>query len=216
MSFFQNVFIQDFFADRHEYLYYAVPSNYGRGDNIVSSWGVAPFNLSGNDLSGNSKNTLTIGYAIDSEYKNWSYISINIASGVVSTSAVTVAEIVNILNNTTSFSWLFEAINSENKYVRIRQKLPSTSMRFYIVNGRAEQVLLFNKKAGVAEIHSDVEKHLISNRFTSESLGMLVKLDPANAVDANIIDNAKDKDGNSLGLNSASPKLDAALLRTLP
>lgn len=216
MSFYQNVFAHDFFADRHVYLNYEVPANWGRGDNIVSSWGVAPFNLNGNDSDSNSKNILRIGYAKDPEYKLWVYENYDVTTGAASSSSVKVWEVVSALNNNSSFALLFEAINVEDKYVRIRQKLPTTSMRFYIVNGRAESILLFNKKAGVQEMHSALEKHLIVNRYQKDSVGVLIKLDTSLNVDAAIINSATDKSGNSLGFNASSPTLDAALLRTAP
>lgn len=216
MSFFQNVFSQEFIGDRHLYLNFEVSSNKGRGSTIVSSFGVAPFNLSGNDAAGNSKSVLSIGFAIDSEYKLWTYINIDITSASASASNVSVAEIVSTLNSNIYFSERFEAIDNKES-VQIRQKTDSTKMKFYIVNGRAETLLKFNNKAGIAEMHSDLEKHLISNRFNDNSLGiaMLVKLDPANTDDKAIITNADSKNGVRSPLDPNSPTADSALLKQI-
>ena len=214
MSFFQNVFNQDFIGDRHLYLNFEVSSNKGRGDIIVSSFGTAPFNLSGNDAAGNSKSVLSIGFAIDPEHKLWTYINVDVTSTATTNTSVSVAEIVSALNTNVYFSERFEAIDNKN-YIQIRQKAESTRMKFYIVNRRAETVLKFNEKAGISEMHSNFEDHLITERFEKYSLGMLIKLDPANADDALLITNAKDKDGNSLGLNPSVPKADSDLLKNL-
>lgn len=214
MSFFQNVFNQDFIGDRHLYLNFEVSSNKGRGDTIVSSFGIAPFDLSGNDAADNSKSILSIGFAIDSEFKLWTYINVDITSTAVSSSSVFVAEIVSALNANIYFKERFEAIDNKES-VQIRQKVDSTKMKFYIVNGKAETVLKFNKKAGIMEMHSNFEDHLLENRFEKYSLGMLIKLDPENTDDALLITNAKDKYGDLLGLNPSSPVADSSLLKNL-
>lgn len=214
MSFFQNVFVEDFIGDRHLYLNFEIPANRGRGDIVVSSYGNAPFNLSGNDAEGDSNNILGIGFAIDREHKLWTYINVDVTSEAISSASVSIAEIVASLNSDVYFSERFEAIDNKNS-VHIRQKLQSVNMKFYILNNRAETKLKFNERAGIAEMHSNFEDHLIDNRFEDFSLGMLIKLDPANAVDAAIISGAKDKYGKSLGLNPSAPESDADLLRNL-
>ena len=214
MSFLQNVFTEDFISDRHLYLNFEIPANRGRGNDIVTSYGVAPFNLSGNDAEGDSNDTLGIGFAIDPEHKLWTYINVDLTTTAISSSSVSIAEIVGALNSDAVFYERFEAINNGNS-VQIRQKRDCLSMKFYILNNRAETKLKFNEKSGIAEVHSNLEDHLIENRFEEYSLGILLKLDPSNLVDAAIISGAKDKNGNSLGFNPSSPEADSDLLKNL-
>ena len=200
MSYFQNVFKQDIIlpillADNQYSPNFKIGLNSGRGDENLLSWKEPPYDLSGNDADGDSNNTLTIGFAIDPAFKNWSYISINIATGAASASAVTPEEIVENLNGSATFADRFTAevgkFKSGKSRVIITQTMPVHRLRSYIVRGRAETKLDFNQKAPVKELPSFFERHTIDNRFVDGSLGNLILLNPSSSdVDVNIIDAA--------------------------
>jgi hypothetical protein len=215
MSYFQNVFFHEFLGDRHVYLNYRLPVNIGRGNEIVVSWGTGPFDLSGNDADSNQLKYLNINYNINSSEKVWNRLSVDLTTAAASASAVKINEIVDSLNNNSIFSNYFIAVNANNNFVQIKQKLESHKMKFYIENGQAETKLLFNLKAPVFEMHSDFEKHLISNRFQKESMGILLKLSTSLNVDRNLIINASDEKGAKYGYDPDSPTSDSSLLRNL-
>ncbi len=226
MPFFQNVFRSDFegnwvLGDRHHSPKFVVPGNAGRGEELVVAWAEGPYDLSGVDADGtNTTDTLEIVYALR-EYKNWATLSIDIADGAAVASAVTADEIVANLNEDDTFAERFIAevkyvVPTENRrYVQIRSRRPATEFRFYIENGRAEDILKFNMKAGVAEAPSYFARHTIANRFTySDSQNALIELDPSTSdVHANIIDEAVDAKGISLGYDSNDVSEDWELLR---
>lgn len=230
MSFFQNPFMSEFrgnwvLADRHHIPTFVVPGNKGRGEEIVSVWNQnLPYNLSGNDSDSNSTNTLVIRYALRGEH-NWATLSINITSAAASAAAVTPQEIVSALNNNTTFTSFFQAIVSPDRFgngtgpalyrLSIKQKRPITEFRFYIVNGRAEQVLQFNARSGIAEIPSYFDRHTVNNAISrnfADSQGSIVGLDTTSNVDSAVINNAVDAYGRSLNLDSSAEKEDWELL----
>lgn len=217
MSFFQNPFTQDFIApwllsDRQYNPDFKCPRNAGRGDEMVASFGISPFDLSGNDSDGNSKNVLTISFALN-DTKNWADLEVTISGS--SLSAITLQEVVTSLQANSVFTDFFTArVRTDNK-IEIKQNKPITSMKFFIKNGRAESVLLFNKLAGVSEMPTFFERHSIENRFTySDSQNALIVLDDSGSnVDASVIDNAVDNKGISLGFDHSSPKADWQLIK---
>lgn len=221
MSFFQNVFASDFegnwvLGDRQHIPKFVCPHNAGRGDEIVAAWEVGPYNLAGNDASGNSKANLVIVYALR-EFKNWASLSVAIAGSTPATT--TAAEIVTLLNADATFAERFEASytsyqDSSVRRVVIRQRRPVTEFRFYIQNGTAEEALRFNMKAGVAELPTYFARHTMDNRFTYEdSQNHLVLLDAAgNAVDQAVINNAVDAYGRSKGFVHTTVQADWQLL----
>jgi len=224
MSFFQNPLPWDFqgswvLGDRKLSPDFRCPANKGRGDEVVVSWNLPPYNLSGNDSDGDSTDTLVIKYA-KNDLKVWYSLSINIATGAALSSAVSQTEIINNLNSNEIFATHFTAslgpyqdnIN-DNKRIIIKQKMPITKLRFYIVNGRAEEKINFNKKAGVAEMPTYYDRHSVGNYPTfTDGQSMLVLLDEGINVDAAVINNAVDGDGVSLGLDSSAPKADYQIL----
>ncbi len=223
MSFFQNPLPWDFhgiwvLGDRQLCPEFRCPSNKGRADEHVTAWNAPNYDLSGNDADGDSTDTLVIKYA-KNDLKSWFSLSINIATGAVSSSAVTAAEIVANLNANEIFATHFVASitvteNASERRINIKQKAAIGSFRFFIVNGRAEEKLNFNKKAGVAELPGFFGRHTIGNYPTyTDGQSMLILLDTANTVDENIIDNAVDHNGVSLGFSSATVKADYELLR---
>lgn len=221
MPFYQNPFTSSFegnwvLSDRHHIPKFVVPENKGRGDAIVTVHAEGPYNLSGNDADGNAKNVLNIEFAIN-DFKAWASLSCTISA--VSLAATTPSEIVESLNNNLAFSGWFTAsmidqFDSNSYRISIRQNKPSSNMRFYIKNNQAETVLLFNKKAGVAEIPSYFDRHSIANRFNfSDSANMLVFLDVDNSdVDAAVVNNAVNGKGEKLNLNASSLVDDYILL----
>jgi hypothetical protein len=166
------------------------------------AWIPHPYDLS-------SESVLTINYAWDVEYKNWSSISIDVAGE--DPSATTAYEVVAALNSNATFSGMYVAkvvTNKTDKHVLIISKTGRAKqiIKMYISNGGAETVIKFNKKANVAELPSYFERDTIANRFNYEPANNhLIKLDPEDEVDAAII--------TAAGFNPASPKEDWELLR---
>jgi hypothetical protein len=226
MSFFQNVFTYDFegnwvLGDRQHIPKFVVRRNAGRGDEMVVAWNQGPYDLSGTDADGtNTCDTLEIVFSLH-DFKNWATISVDIASGADDTSAVTSSEVVTALNANTLFAERFVASlsgwtedASGVKRVMIRQRKPATEMRFYINNGRAEEKIQFNGRAGVAELPTYFARHTIANRFSFDDCqNHLIALDPTSStVEENIIINAVDFKGVSMGYDGTTVQEDWQLL----
>lgn len=222
MTFFQNPFAKEFqgywvLGDRQHSLTFKVPVNAGRGPKLVTAWNEPTYDLSGNDADGNSADTLVMRFSLRGEAR-WAELSIDIASGAASSSAVTSEEIVSALNGNATFADRFTAqlgnFDSGKKKVMILSKQDETMITFYIVNGRAEEKLGFNARAGVAEMPTFFSSHTVDNQIagTSGSEGAVIELDTANTVDANIIDNAVNAAGRSLGFSSSTVQEDYQLL----
>ena len=229
MTYFQNVFVEDFISavgptDRQYNRNYKCPGNPGRGHDIVVTWGQNPFNLSGNDSDGNSKANLTLQFAIDSpNFKEWGKVAFDVRTGAASASAVTPEEIITLLNANATFAGWFTAtlqeIKAENgeitrKAVMIRQNQKHERMKFFVVNGGAEEILKFNGRATVQELPSYFTRHTVANRtIYTDSLGMLIALNTGLNVDAGVINTAVDKNGKSLGYSSGTVLADWQLLK---
>jgi len=226
MPFYQNVFVADFegnwvLGDRQHSPKFVVRRNSGRGDEWVVAWNEGPYDLSGDDADGtNSTDTLEIMYALR-EPKNWAMLSVDITSGAADTSAVTPQEIVAALNADTLFSERFQASldrydGSGKNRVRIHQKKPGTEMRFYVKNGRAEEKLQFNARAGVEEMPTYFGRHTIANRFDyDDSQNHVIELDiSGSSVDLNIVLNAVDDHGRAMefGWDGTNERADWELL----
>ncbi|RDJ35611.1 MAG: hypothetical protein DWQ19_12400 [Crenarchaeota archaeon] len=228
MTYFQNVFADEFnsaigpIGDRQLNQGWKCPPNTGRGRDLVITWATPTFDLSGNDSDGNSKANLTIRVSNNDGQDLWGELVVDVRTGADSASAVTVAEVVSLLNADTNFSGWFTAESKEVKNsngtsreaVLIRQIQQHERMKFYIVNGGAEEVLRFNERSGIAELPTWFDRHTIANRknFT-DSLGFLIALNTANNVDAAVIDNAKDNNDKSLGFSSGTVQADWQLLK---
>lgn len=222
--FFQNPFPAEFrgslpFEDIRFTPTYVCPPNVGRGDEQVIAWNSGPYDFSGVDADGNPAGDLVIEYAIDpNSFQNYASITIDIATAAVTSSDVSEQEVVDILNADTTFSAWFTARlerdsqSSPNQRIHVRSKMPSERIKFYVSNGRAEEKLGFNARAGVADLPDYYDRHTIVNAGNFDySVGQLVALDPdaaggASAVDTAIIDNAVDVRGNNLGFDSSNPK----------
>ena len=241
MSFFLNPFSAEFkgvwnLGDRQHSPEFKVPPNAGRGDSMVIAWNQPPYDLSGNDADGNNNKDLRIVFAIDGEFNEWVERTIDITVTAASASAVTGPNIVTDLNNDTTFSSFFVAeltkfdgVANKTRLI-IRSLRDSTRIKFFIHNGRAESVIRFNERAGIAELPSYFSRHrlgngtagghvLTSDRFTFvDGVGMLIELDPdaaggVSALDTDLIDDATDHKGNLLNLDSAVVRADYELLK---
>jgi len=86
---------------------------------------------------------------------------------------------------------------ASSKRVTIRQRKPSTEMRFYVVNGKAEELLGFNARSGVGEMPTYFDRHSIANRFSyDDNQNHVIALDTTNSeVEKNVVLNAKDAHG---------------------
>ncbi len=187
MSFFQNPFGEEFRGsmvtggERQMSLTFAVPAHKTNG-NYWETYNVAPYNFS-------TYNTLTIKFAIDQNFRNYSSIAINIAG--VSAAATTADEVVALLNADVTFSDFFLAEKTTYKYggtappyvIRIKAKKDKTRMRAYVVNTGAEKIMRFNRYAGVAELPDYFERHTVDERFNfPDGTGTLIMLDESDAV----------------------------------
>jgi hypothetical protein len=228
MSFFQNPFCEEFrgnwlLGDRQHVITFACKGNAGRGPEMVCCHNnEKTYDLSGNDADGTAKKNLIINFAIDSDmFKNWTSLTVDISGATAA--ATTPAEVVAALNDDDSFSSWFTANlspwNKEVNYnkIQITQNQPNSRMKFFIRSGGAETVLQFNAKAGVAELPSYFVRHTVDDTYRwdyTDAQNQLVLLDPgANDVDANVITNAKDANGNSLNLDSSTVQADWQLLQ---
>jgi hypothetical protein len=237
MTFFQNPFASEFrgswvLGDRQHSLTFTCPANTGRSDELVAAWNqpnlTNSYNLSGNDSEGSPKSILTFRITISGDFKIWTNLSIDITdnqfanlSPAPNSSSINPYEIVAILNANPTFASYFTAslekfnsANPANKVV-IKQKFPSTRMRYFVVNGGAEEVLGFNSRAGVSELPSYFKRYKVyggNMDYPMDGTNSVVELDTENNVDANVINDAVDFRGNLLGLDSGSAKEDWQLV----
>jgi len=203
MGFFQNLFDQEYqgylvLSDRRLAPTFKVPANQNFQSKQIA-WNSSPYDLS-------SGSSLEFNFSWDTEFKQWSKVSIDVSGSVVS--ATTALEVATTLNNHPVFSSMFIASVSpvkEGESVLI-SKRTARNLKFYFSNSGAEVALGFNKKSGVAELPSYFQRHTIENVNNFEdSLGHLVKLDETDPVDQAVIENA--------GFDPSQMKEDWELLR---
>jgi len=228
-------------GDRQYSLTFVCPANTGRSHELIAAWGEPTsfsgnpvyYNLSGNDSDGNDRSILKIRMTIDPTSKNWVNLSINLTENTYAlldpspnASQIEPWQIVSILNANPDFSSYFTAAlqtnpsSTANTKIAIRQKYDAVRMKFFVLNGQAETVLKFNARAGVAQLPDYFAKCKIwggDMTDTSDETYSLVLLEPSNSygnleVDNDIIDNATDPKGNSLGFDSNTFKPDWELL----
>lgn len=192
MSFFQNPFNEEFrgslpFSDRQYTLTFSVPANRNQSQGMIA-WNLEPYDFSTYD-------EFTINFAIDPEFRNFASITVNVAGDTAS--ATTANEVATILNDDASFSaWFTASVVESTKNSRIYRvgirPNNNRNIRVYITNSGAEQILRFNRYAGVAELPTYFARHTIDNRFNfTDSTGNLVLLDESDAtVDQPIITEA--------------------------
>lgn len=232
MAFFQNPFAAEFrcnllLSDRQYNITFVIPGNAGRGDDLVMAWNPPPYDLGINDADGNPRAFLNITFAQDrDDFRNWNTISLDITTTAANVNAVTLDEIVSALNSNIAFNSFFIAFVQPPAIVRtpggpriiIKQRNPVCSLKFFIVNGQAEEALRFNARAGVAEAICTCSRDTIANRFLyPEGANHIIQLDPQAAGGTSFVDNAvislaTDKKGNPLNLNPANPLRDDELL----
>lgn len=209
MSFFQNVFDFEFRpsllgADRQYSMSWRLPANANRSDYMLSG------NAEVFDLS--SLNELTINYAYDPSFQNYSTLVVNVA-GVDATNTKAI-EVVTLLNADATFSSLFTASlypsttipGSANK-ILIKGLRSRGNFRAYVSNSGAEQLIQFNKSAPIRELPSYFEKYDIDERFNYPTLGpdRVLLLNPADSYEASLI--------TAAGFNPLAPLADWQLLR---
>lgn len=239
MTFFQNPFASEFrgswvLGDRQHSLTFICPANTGRSDELVAVWNppsspTNSYDLSGNDADGNPKSNLNFRIAIGGDFKIWTSLEIDITDNsnanlnpAPDVSAIKPYEIVAILNANPTFSSYFtvsldkfSSISLANKVV-IKQKFPSTRMRYFVVNGGAEEVLGFNSRAGVSELPSYFKRYKVYGAdmaYPIDGTNAVVELDVSSSVDANVINNAVDFRGDSLGFDYVSVQEDWQLVK---
>jgi|688.fasta_scaffold08330_21 hypothetical protein len=242
MAYFQNPFSTEFrgnwvLGDRQYSIAFVCPPNAGRSDTLVSAWkepvgSPATYNLSGNDVDGNSKAILTFRLTTNGTFQNYTNITVDLTdntyaalSPAPTSSAITPAQITTILNADPTFSTFFTASlhkDSSGFHTRIViiQKFETSRMKFIVLNSGAETVLGFNAKAGVAQLPNYFAKCKIWGGNMSDPIdetNVLILLDPSNSggasqIDDFIIDNAVDARGNSLELDSNTMKQDWELV----
>ena len=211
MSFFQNVFDFEFRpsllgADRQYSMSWKLPANANRSDYMLSG------NAETFDFS--SLNQLTINYAYDPAFQNYSSLTVNVAGTTPSqTKAI---EVVTLLNSNALFASLFTASlypsttlpGSANK-ILVKGLRSKGNFRAYVSNTGAEQIIQFNKYAPIKELPSYFERYDINERFNYPTIGpdRVILLNPANSYEASLIDAA--------GFDSSSPKADWQLLQGL-
>lgn len=202
--FFQNVFDSEFvgnwvLGDRQYVVEFRCPPNTNKS-NYQLAWNLEPYDFS-------VVNTLTINYAWDVDFKNYSALTINVAGA--SPAVTTAAEVAANLNANATFAEMFVAAVQPNPLLTDRDgpflsANPSRSVlitakrgrvkpniRVWITNTGAEEKLRFNKKAGVSEMPLYMERHTIAERFNfPDSVGMLILLDETDPVDQAIIEDA--------------------------
>lgn len=223
MPFFQNVFDSEFAAalasaDKT----FKIRPNSGRSKDVIATWNrKLNYDLSGDDADGNHNYILTISVCNSPDGKVWQDIEIDFDDEEVSLSTITPWEIKTALEANAEVNAKFDIVllpgKSEAPTLQIKKKAKNNVdfFKFYIQNTGAETVLKFNARAGVIELPTWFSRHSIANRFTyTDGLGLIVELDPDGSdVDAAIIDNAVDANGNSMGFDSSSVSDDYALLK---
>lgn len=188
MAYFQNVFDSEFRLDLIDGVTFRVKSNLPNSSQVFQCWNASPYDLS-------SAATLTINYSFN-QGRAWTPLAINVASGAVSSSAVTAAEVVTNLNANATFQALFLAVlqtdNKGHNYVAVRSNRARTEFRIYVANSGAESKLRFNKKAGVSELPSRFARHTIANiNNYSDSYGNLQQMDLTTVIDQKIVEEAE-------------------------
>lgn len=190
--FFQNPIDEEFrgnlvLGDRQFIPTWVMRSNKNKSEYQIA-YNNGPYDLSAGGL-------LTINYAWDQDFKNWSALAVNVAGAAPA--ATTAAEVVAKLNANVTFAELFQAQlqtpnNSVPGVTRV-MIVPNPAryvkmIRVYVSNGGAERQMRFNKYAAVAELPSYMERHTIGNRFNfPDSQNMLVLLDETDPTDQAII-----------------------------
>lgn len=186
MSFFQNLFNSEFrgnwtLDDKKYSLTFICPANQN-SSNFQSTYNVGPWDLNG-------KENLTLNYAYDPEFKNYTALNVDVSGE--NSSSTTVNEVCDALNSDETFASMFRANLNGSAVVITANPTRKKEIKLWISNSGAEQSLRFNKKAGVSELPSYFARHTIENRFNfPDSTGQLILLDENDSADQDIIESA--------------------------
>jgi hypothetical protein len=190
MAFFQNVFDQEYqgymvLGDRKLSLTFKVPPNKNMQSKMVA-WNHGPYDFSVSGL-------LEFNFCWDPDFKNWASVSIDVSG--FNPALTSAYEVVAALNEDPMFSSIFVAevvvVDGGDSVGISKNPAKKKNARMYFSNAGAETKLKFNKKSGVAELPEYFNRHTIANRVTfSDSVGMLIKLDPSDPVDQGVIEDA--------------------------
>lgn len=196
--FFQNIAPIEFSGDGFPFGQNSFSWKIGPNVNIFEQficWNKAPFNTVGNT-------SLTINFSLDNGVY-YSPITVAIPSGT----EVTVPQIIESLNNDSTFSAWFVAqeYNNYKQIMILSRKRDRLNIRTYVSNTSAETVLNFNAKAPVKELPSYYQIFTVDNSPNMPNTpGILIQLDPDDPVDAAII--------TAAGLDPLNPQEDWQLL----
>ena len=190
MAFFQNVFDQEYqgylvLGDRKLSLTFKAPPNKNMQSKMIA-WNPGPYDLS---VSG----VLEFNFCWDPEFKNWASVSIDVSGA--NSAVTTPGEVASALNVDPMVSSMYIAsvvvVDGGDSVGISKNPAKKKNGRMYFGNAGAETKLRFNKHAGVAEMPEYFGRHTIANRNAfQDSVGMLIKLDPANPVDEVVIEEA--------------------------
>lgn len=174
MPYYQNVFDSDFvgallLSDRQYNMSFKVKPNKNTST-LMRAFGSAPYNTVGNT-------SLTFNVSIDSGAR-WGAFTVTITSGAAVSAAQIVADLNADTNFTNYFSATLDAFSLDQKgLITIRATYRREIFKAYISNSSAETILKFNRYAGISQLPSYFDRHLISNIGTYvDCQGMLVKL----------------------------------------
>jgi len=193
MSFYQNPLDYEFEAslllsDRQYNVSFKIKGALPNSSTLFQCWNPGPYDVSSNKA-------LTLNFSFDSG-NTWTALTISdVGVTAASTSSATAGEVVEALNADPTFQALFTASVATDRnnlsYVVIKALRSREKFKSYVSNTGAEIVLRFNKKAGVGELPTYMDRHSIANKsLFPDSLGMLIKLDPTTTRDQAIIDDA--------------------------
>lgn len=191
MPYFQNPFPEDYngnlsLQDRQYTQSFQVRGGPNRS-NYLTSTAFEPYNFTANT-------TFTINFSLFSNnFKSYSSIPVTITATNIA--AAKAYEVVAALNNNTQFAGWYVASTyagpGNNVGVLIKSTRPNTDIRTYINNDGAEQILKFNYQNGVNQLPTYFRRDTVANTNNySNSVGMLIELNPVNAWDSNLIINA--------------------------
>jgi hypothetical protein len=189
MAFFQNLFDQEYqgyllLADRKLAPTFKIGPNKNSQSKQIA-WNPGPYDFSTNNI-------LQFNFAWDEQHKNWTSIAIDVSGS--NPSSTTAQEVVVKLNANEMFASMYVAsVSKVNDLdsVLITKNSKKQNAKIYFSNSGAETKLGFNKNASVAELPEYFTRHTIENRNNYEdSAGLLIKLDPSDLVDQEVIQGA--------------------------
>lgn len=200
MPFFMNPFNQEYKGmfpqvDHHAFskplITYTVPNNKNTNTAMIA-WNTEPYDFS-------SLTDLTINFATNPDH-GFSALTIDVAGSTPG--ATTALEVATALNANATFADRFNAVaqnvtqnngSAPTQSVLIKSTEEQTQIRTYMDNTGAEQLLGFNKNAGIAELPTYFSKDTIENYHLPNSAGQLIELDGTDtAIDRVIIRNFLD------------------------